>query len=61
MKFQPRKPYSERELQSFIAVRQRIWYIRPGYARSLETRDDEILAICADTLPWGEKKKIRGG
>ena len=46
-----------RQLGSPKAIDRMTAYVRHGYARNMEMLVDEMLAICADTENWREKKE----
>ena len=45
------------QLGSPRAIDRMTAYVRHGYARNMEMLADEMLAICADTENWREKKE----
>lgn len=46
-----------KQLKSPKAIDRMTAYVRHGYARNMEMLVDEMLAICADTENWREKKE----
>jgi hypothetical protein len=46
-----------KQLKSPKAIDRMTAYVRHGYARNMEMLADEMLAICADTENWREKKE----
>ena len=46
-----------RQLKSPKAIDRMTAYVRHGYAQNMEMLADEMLAICADTENWREKKE----
>ena len=46
-----------KQLRSPKAMDRMTSYVQHGYARNMEMLADEMLAICADTDSWREKKE----